>query len=250
MVNLFAVTIIQNPTSEIINVRVSNSSVNRIVLPFKILDISYSKEKGIKIKVVDNQAFIKYVPVIKQQVEKAGNQEKKVGEPKVIYNKAKPAEVFFVTEKKTYAFNLIPRYIKAQTIIVNDYSKNIDKALKYETEDDYIKTLSKISKQVLLGKIPQGYDVKSINNEIISYNKDVKIKEISIYKGVLYNAHLFEISNKTDKSKKINPKAFISLVKNPPKAITVFYNNEVNLLLPFGKAYVVVITRGEQWKIF
>ena len=161
----FATVVINNPSVKTIVVKVSNRSVNRIVLPFKILDVVYSEEKGIKIKVNGNQAFLKYIPIKKEKYEQIGaNQQKLVGEPKIIYNKAKPAEAFFVTEGKTYSFAFIPRSIKSQTIIVNDFKKDTKKILNYETEDDYISTLSKISKQVCLGQIPLGYTVKNINN--------------------------------------------------------------------------------------
>lgn len=57
--SLYADIIINNPHS-LIKVKISKKSVNRIVLPTKILDVAYSKEKGLIIKIVNNQAFLKY----------------------------------------------------------------------------------------------------------------------------------------------------------------------------------------------
>ncbi|AII15631.1 hypothetical protein, TraK family (plasmid) [Campylobacter iguaniorum] len=243
---MFAVTVIDNPTSETITINVSNKSVNRIVLPSKILDVAYSKEKGVDIKIADNQAFVKYVPIQKEQVQViAKDKVEKIGEPEIIYDKAKPSEVFFVTEGKTYAFALNPQEIEAETIIVNDFSKRAEEIVKYETDDTYISTLAKISQLILKGGSPQGYKVKQVDN-LLSDQADLKIKEITTYEGVIYTASLVEVSNKTDKPKKLNPKEYIKYANGTPKAITAYYDNEVNYLLPFGKAYVVIVTKVEK----
>ncbi|KIM06079.1 MAG: hypothetical protein KN64_00840 [Sulfurovum sp. AS07-7] len=239
---VFAVTVIDNPTSDTIAINVSNKSVNRIVLPSKILDVAYSKEKGVDIKIVDNQAFIKYIPIQKEQMEViAKDKTEKIGEPEIIYNKAKPSEVFFVTDGKTYAFALNPRNIAAETIIVNDFTKKAEEIVKYETDDNYISTLAKISQQILKGGSPQGYKVKQVDN-LLSDAADLKIKEVATYEGVIYTASLIEVLNKTGEPKKLNPKEYIKYSTGTPKAITAYYDNEVNHLLPFGKALIVIIT--------
>jgi len=241
--SMLAVTVIDNPTSQTITINVSNKSVNRIVLPSKILDMAYSKEKGVDIKIADNQAFIKYVPVQKEQVHViAKDKVEKIGEPEIVYDKAKPSEVFFVTEGKTYAFALNPQDIEATTIIVNDFSKNAKEIIKYETDDTYISTLANISSLILKGSSPQGYKVKQLDN-LLNEQADLKIKEITRYEGVIYTASLLEVSNKTNKSKKLNPKDYIAYANGSAKSITAYYDNEVNYLLPFGNAYVVIVTK-------
>jgi len=243
---MFAVTVIDNPTSDTITINVSNKSVNRIVLPSKILDVAYSKEKGVDIKIADNQAFIKYIPIQKEQVEViAKDKEQKIGEPEIIYDKAKPSEVFFVTDGKTYAFALNPQDIEAETIIVNDFTRKAEEIVKYETDNNYISTLAKISQQILKGGSPQGYKVKQLDN-LLSDTTDLKIKQVATYDGIIYTASLIEVLNKTDKPKKLNPKEYIKYSTGTPKAITTYYDNEVNHLLPFGKAFVVIVTKAEK----
>jgi len=243
---IFAVTVINNPTSDTITINVSNKSVNRIVLPSKILDVAYSKEKGVNIKIVDNQAFIKYIPIKKEKVQVIAKEKvKKISEPEIIYNKAKPSEVFFVTDGKTYAFALNPKDIEAQTIIVNDFTRKAKEIIKYETDDDYISTLAKISQQILKGGSPQGYKVKQLDN-LLSDTADLKIKQVTTYEGVIYSASLIEVLNKTDKPKKLNPKDYIKYSTGAPKAIAAYYDNEVNNLLPFGKAFVVIVTKAKK----
>ena len=41
--------VIDNPSTGTININVSQTSINRLVLPSKIIDIAYSKEKGLDI---------------------------------------------------------------------------------------------------------------------------------------------------------------------------------------------------------
>lgn len=242
-----ATTIIDNPASDTIAINVSSHSVNRIVLPAKVLDIAYSKEKGVDIKIVDNQAFIKYVPIQKEQVQViAKDRMEKVGEPEIIYHKAKSSELFVVTERGTYAFALNPKNIEAQTIIVNSFGKKTKEILKYETEDSHVATLTKISEQIFKGSSPQGYKVKQINRPIDSYFKEGLIaKEVSTYEGVIYMASLIEVENRTNNPQRLDPKSYIKYAKGAPKAIAIYYGNEVNYLLPLKKAQVVIITKAE-----
>ena len=43
--SLQAIVVIDNPPSDALTINVSNRSVNRLVLPSQILDVSFSKEK-------------------------------------------------------------------------------------------------------------------------------------------------------------------------------------------------------------
>jgi len=238
------VTVIDNPTSETINVNVSNKSANRIVLPSKILDIAYSKEKGIDIKPNENQAFVKFVPITKEKVKVTGKEKTEkvetLGEPEFIYDKAVASEAFFVTEGKTYALNLIPKDIDAQTIIINDFSKKAEDIVKYETEDDYMSTLAKISQSILNGNSPNGYNVKVVNGNTID-KQTYKFRQTAIYDGVLYNATFFEVESTSNQPITLNPKNFIQYSNGTPRAITIYYGNEVNALLPMNKAIVLII---------
>ena len=238
----FGATIIDNPSSQTINVNVSNKSVNRIVLPNKILDTSYSKEKGISVQISGNEAFIKYVPTKKEKVRQVGNRTEVVGKPEFLYNEAKGAEIFFITEGNTYAFALNPVDMEAETIIVNDFTSERKEILKYETENDYVATLSKITQQVLANNTPQGYKLKEKNKKLKDL-KDISISYKNYYEGVLYSVHLLEVKNKTKEALILNPKEFISYAEDSPKSISIYYDNEVNHLLPLGYAKVVIITK-------
>ncbi len=240
-----AAIIINNPHG-LIKVYLSKTSVNRVVLPSKILDLAYSKEKGLIVKIVDNQAFLKYKVEKEQKFEKiAGNANpnalKPVGEPKIKYI-AKPTEVYFITKDKTYSFLFIPKNIPPQTIIVNDFGAKAKEIIKYETEDDYVKNLSKITKSILNNQTPYGYKLKKISKIVYKDNSFTTILKKE-YDGVLYKAYLFEIKNKTAKPVKLNPKILYNLADKPPISLSIFYNNEVNHLLPYSEAYVVIIEK-------
>ena len=243
-VNLFGINIIDNPTSGVINVNVSNSSVNRIVLPTTILDLAYSKEKGIYIKISDNQAFIKFLPIQKEKVRALGKDKYEVvGEPEIVYDKAQASEVFFVTANKTYSFALNPQDMEAETIVINDFSATKEEILKYESDDAYTQTMAKITESILRGGTPQGYKVKKVG-KVISNNSTLTTTEIMDYDGVLYKATLLEVENKTKNAIRLNPKDYIQIAKDAPKSISIYYGNEVNHLLPLSKAQIVIISKG------
>lgn len=241
----FGAVVIDNPSSGTMNINVSQTSVNRLVLPSKIIDIAYSKEKGLDIQLNENQAFIKYVPTKKENIRTIGNKAEVVGDPEILYNKAKGAEVFFITTSGTFSFALNPKNIEAQTIIVNDFSADKKEILRYETENDYVATLSKITESILKGGTPQGYKLKE-RPKILKDLKDITISYQNRYDGVLYQAHLLEVKNKTKEAIILNPKEFISLAEDSPKSISIYYDNEVNHLLPLGYAKVVIITKAKK----
>ena len=245
IVNAFAVVIINNPHNTI-RVNIAKKDVNRVVLPEKILDVAYSKEKGLIIKIVNNQAFLKYQVVRKQKFEQiAGaanpNSLKPVGKSQLVYN-AEPCEVYFITQDKTYSFIFYPKNITPQTIIVNDFGAKSKAVLKYETENNYVTTLAKITKNILNGLSPFGYQNTPVNK--IVYNGKIFSTTLkTVYKGVLYKALLFKVKNKSKNPYKLNPKILYSLADKSPLALTIFYNNDVNYLLPFSSAKVVIIEK-------
>ena len=242
--NLNAIVVIDNPPSEAITINVSNNSVNRLVLPSTILDVSYSKEKGVDIKVVNNQAFIKYQPVLKEKIRTTGkNKVEVIGQPETIYDRAQSSEVFFITESKTYSIVLNPVEMEAETIVINDFAASKEEILKYESNDPFIATMGKITQSIFANGVPQGYKTKKIN-KIIANDSTLEMKEINTYDGVIYSAALIEVRNKTDKALVLNPKDYIKFAKESPKAISVYYDNEVNHLLPYSRASIVIITKA------
>lgn len=241
----YAVTIIESP-SDGEAIAVSNRSVNRIVLPYKIKDLAYSKEKGLIVNVNENQAFIKYVPIQKDIYANDPNDRRNTPiQSQIIYSRAKPAEVFFITSGKTYSFSLIPKDIKTQTIIINDYVKDKKVALKYETSNNYTATMSDMIKKVYLGNSPKGFKIQEFNKVVSKdHIKTITLKQVQ--EGALYKAYLFEVKNNTSVSRAIDEKEFFKYVENPALAISVYFQNEFNEFLPHSIAKIVVITKANQ----
>jgi len=239
IINSFGLVIINNPNDRVV-VNISKTSVNRLVLPSKILDVTYSKEKGLNIKIIGNQAFLKYIPIKKQEYQVVNNQKRPIGEPKIVYDNAKTSEVYFVTEDKTFSFVFVPKKKKPETIIVNDFVTKAKKVIKYETEDNYILSLSKISKTILKGKLPFGYKLKEIN-KVIYQDKIFITKLVNEYKGVIYKVYLYSVKNKSNKPVRLSVKALYNLSHNTPKAISIYYGNKINYLLPYGEAKVLIL---------
>ncbi len=157
--------------------------------------------------------------------------------------KQKVLKFFFVTANRTYSFALNPKNMDAETVIINDFSAQKDEILKYESDDPYMSTMAKITESILKGGVPQGYKIKKIN-KVASSDKTLTTRELTNYDGLLYKATLLEVENKTDKAIRLNPKDYISIAKEAPKAISIYYNNEVNHLLPYSKAQIIIITKG------
>lgn len=85
--------------------------------------------------------------------------------------------------------------------------------------------------------------VKKVN-KILQDTTLLQTKEVNLYNGVLYSATVLEVKNKTDKAIVLNPKDYIKFAKDTPKAISIYYANEVNHLLPYSTASVVIITKA------
>lgn len=246
VVNMSAAIIINNATNQTISVNVSNNAINRIVFPENIKDIAYSQEKGVNINISGNQAFIKFMPVKKNTYKQGEAKGKAVPiHSEIVYNKAQALDIYFITESKTYSFNLIPKQIDQQTIIVNDFSSSLKKTLKYETEDSYIQTLSKITKSILNDEVPNGYKLKEIN-KIIKKSFSQNIIMENLYEGVVFKAYLFKIKNNTSQTQNIDIKEFFNYVQEKPASIAVFYDNEYNELLAHDEAKVVFIFKANQ----
>lgn len=246
--NLFATQIINNPNSSTMNLKLSSFAVNRIVLPAKIINLAYSQEKGVQIITDSNQVFIKWTPKQKITYKEEGsslqNSRQKVPvKQEIVYKDFIALDLFVVTENGTYSFNLIPKNIPQQTVIINDFFQSKKEIIKYETENSYISTLSKITKDILLKSTVTGYEIKNIN-KVVSKKSYMEVKLVKEHKGLMYSAYEFNVSNKSNVRRNIDVKDYFSYVKEKPIAISVYYNNEFNELLPFSQAKVIYLYKN------
>lgn len=109
-IGLFAKSTVIDNLQETKHINLSRSDVNRLVFPYDITYQANSKEKDLTISVVGKEMFVKFTPSITQETLQVKDQIVNASDPKIVYYKAKPAELFVVTEKKTYSIVVHPVY--------------------------------------------------------------------------------------------------------------------------------------------
>ncbi|MEA3373735.1 MAG: type-F conjugative transfer system secretin TraK [Campylobacterota bacterium] len=241
---LLADVVINDP-GESIKINVSRSSMNRVVFPSKILSKQYSKEKGLMVKTYDNEAFLKYAPMVEQTSTTVGGKTTTMPtSDDVVYYKAKRAEVFFVTESGTYAIIFVPKKMSPQTIRINDTLVKKKAIIKYETRDPYKASLKKIAQETLAGNVPYGYEEQKSTERYSSGSLEVfKKRALS---GTLYRAQHYRLFNASDKPVSLDERNYIALSKGEPLFLAVFYDKQLKMLSPLDSAELVIVERGGQ----
>lgn len=157
-------------------VEVSLKDVTRIVCFTNITRTVYSKEKGIEIKTVDKNAFIKNLP--KEIVEPSS------GRIAIEYD-SRPKEVYIVCGDKTFSLLLIPKDIPANTIYLKSSYVDKEKAFSFEKSGDYENMILKLIRSAYLEDIPEGYDVEDIGKVVREY-QEVSIVHKRNYTGIMF----------------------------------------------------------------
>ena len=130
----------------ITKVKVSNRDVNRIVSPFPIKDIVYSKEKGVMVSFVGKNAFLKFA--IKKLP--FGGYEYIVV----------PTELYIVTTGGVYTIIVQPTAIMGRTIRLSGGTLNkIKQNQAIFSQLPYEKKIIKIIKSAYTNNIPSTWDV-------------------------------------------------------------------------------------------
>lgn len=193
-----------------LRIRISKDSVNRIVLPFDIKGKIFSMEKNLKVETNGKEAYIKIIPqTIQEQV---GNE---IVKSELQYPEVE-AEVFFVTDKKTYSITFVPDAIDSRTIYVTDniaIKEDIIKIEKNSTE--YDKSLKHIFKLAINNELSNSY------SEIVKNEQYPNFYFISEFEGINYNLFKFFLKdNSTETIETINKS-----IKNGIVATCIFENN-------------------------
>gem|GEM_PF-1783838 len=157
-------------------VEVSLKDVTRIVCFTNITRTVYSKEKGIEIKTVDKNAFIKNLP--KEIVEPSS------GRIAIEYD-SRPKEVYIVCGDKTFSLLLIPKDIPANTIYLKSSYVDKEKAFSFEKSGDYENMILKLIRSAYLEDIPEGYDVEDIGKVVREY-QEVRLVHKRNYTGIMF----------------------------------------------------------------
>ncbi len=254
--NIFAKSLVINDLQDTAHINVSRNDVNRLVFPYKIKYQAISKEKDLTISVVDKEIFVKFTPYIKLKSKTVGGKIVKTGEKRIIYSKSRPAEIYVVTERKTYSIVLHPKKMESRTVYFTETINENKEKLFAHKDEDYIADLTKnVIKPILQEKLKiQGFKEKDVvDNYKKIYNKKINanllFKQTKIYKGYRYDAYLYTIKNTnkimlTISDAKEMLREITARINKKVIAYSIFYGNRVYKVLPNKTAKLVVVTEA------
>ncbi len=211
-------------------VDLSTTDVNRFVCPGPIKDVMFSQDKGIKIKIAGENAFVKF------QAMKKGQQ--------ILYSKT-PSEFYVVCDGDVYSMIGLPKKIPAQTIrLSSGLKKKIKKNLSLFAGLPLEKKVLRLIRQAYTDDFPESYTVRHLEQQ-----KDVfrQIRLISrrdiLVEGEGLGLREYVAELKTgEKPRTLAEKDFLqrSLTKKP-LAIAI----EEPLLKPGEKTRVFIVERRD-----
>ncbi|MFA5453986.1 MAG: type-F conjugative transfer system secretin TraK [Sulfurimonas sp.] len=196
--------------NETLRIRISKNSVNRIVLPAIITGKIFSQEKNLNIQTNGHEAYVKVIPSKKTETV-----DNKVTETEIVYAD-KEAEVFFLTENKTYAIVFVPDKIDTRTVYITDNTVKKEDIEKVEkASNEYAKNIKNIFKLAIANKLSNSF------TEIVKNVRHDDFLFLSQFDGTNYQVYKFFVFNKSDKTtEKIN-----QIVKNKIVATAAFEQN-------------------------
>jgi len=229
-----------------VTVPVSSSQINRIVLPSLIRSKIASDEKNIEIEINGREAFIKFSPImetIRSINEEDGSSE--IEDQSIKYASEQPTEVFFVTKDQTYSFIFVPSKMDAQTILVN-YRKKEKEDLSFQEKSTPFTTLiTNLVKESFSGKEVRGY-TNITKNELLASNEKLDVTLTMVREGASFDIYMLKLKNKTASGVKVEERNFMGIIERPTYAISIFYDNELYEMPPFGEAHVAIVVAGEE----
>lgn len=133
-------------------VRLSNTDVNRLVCPDGIKDVVFSQEKGVKVKITDGNAFLKF------QVIKKGEE--------MIYTEV-PSEFYVVCGGDIFSLVGMPQRVPAQTIQLSSGKKQkVQQNLALFSGMPLEKKILTLIRQAYTDQLPESYLVKEVNRQM------------------------------------------------------------------------------------
>ncbi len=133
-------------------IRLSNTDVNRLVCPEGIKDVVFSQEKGVKVKISDGNAFVKF------QVIKKGDE--------MIYTEI-PSEFYVVCGGDIYSLIGMPQRVPAQTVrLSTGTKKRVQQNLALFNGMPLEKKILTLIKQAYTDQLPESYVIRTIGRQI------------------------------------------------------------------------------------
>lgn len=167
-------------------VEMSSLDINRVYCDGEITDVIFSEEKGVKVKIVKNNAFVKFVV-------------KKIEDREIPADK--PADLFFVCNDQVYSIIAIPKRIPSTFVYLESKDKKIREVVERVKELPYEKRLLEIIKAVYVNKYEPNFQVVNVNKEFYLF-KDVKVvlEKVIDIEGEGLRAKVFRLETNFDSS--------------------------------------------------
>lgn len=146
-------------------VRMSNVDINRIVCPLPIQDVVFSEEKGVVVKVIDRNAFVKF-------------KVKKIGES-FQYSET-PVDIHVVCNNKVYSLIAFPAKVPAALIYLEDKELTLKEKVDKLQNVPFEERITTLVKQFFSGNIPPEAEFKKVD---VKHNlfTDLEIEEKAHY---------------------------------------------------------------------
>ncbi|ORJ57494.1 type-F conjugative transfer system secretin TraK [Geothermobacter hydrogeniphilus] len=133
-------------------VNLSSTDVNRFVCPGPIKDVVFSQDKGIKVKLSGENAFVKFQALKKGQ--------------EIQYTRT-PSEFYVICDGDVYSMIGMPKQIPAQTLhLSSGRKKKIEKNLSIFDGLPLEKKVLKLIRQVYTGDLPESYTVRPVWKQV------------------------------------------------------------------------------------
>jgi len=132
-------------------VTLSNSDINRITCREEIKDVVFSREKGLSVKTVGRDAFVKFLITRKDEKE--------------VYS-ATPSELFVVCGENVYNLIALPKRVPSQTVRLSPGAEKIRENRRLYGELPFEKKVLAIIRSVYTNEIPEGFSTAAVNTKL------------------------------------------------------------------------------------
>lgn len=211
-------------------VRLSNTDVNRLVCPEGIKDVVFSQEKGVKVKISDGNAFIKF-QVIKKGAE-------------MIYTEV-PSEFYVVCGGDVYSLIGMPQRIPAQTVGLSSGKKQkVQQNLAIFSGMPLEKKVLTLIRQTFTDQIPESYLIRTVGRQMdhfpalwMSLKREIVVEG----EGLAVREYLVSLKDGMEQARLSEEKFLRSELTNRPLAIAV----DELLLRKGAQARVFIVERRD-----
>ncbi|MRR37303.1 hypothetical protein EG829_22145 [bacterium] len=177
-------------------VTLSNSDINRITCHEEIKDVVFSREKGLSVKTVGKDAFVKFLITRKDEKE--------------IYSST-PSELFVVCGENVYNLIALPKRVPSQTVRLSPGAEKIRENRRMYGELPFEKKILAVIRSVYINEIPDGFTTVTVNTKS-SLFRDLEVTHVRTHRvegeGLLVKELLLAVK-KPGEALKITEKDFL-----------------------------------------